>query len=173
MNILVLNGSPRPEGNTSSMVNAFLEGVRENGHAVTVIRVCEKNIHGCIACEYCHTKGNGKCVQNDGMQEVYPILEKADMIVIASPIYHHNMTGQMQCTINRLYAPGIPCNLKKCALFLSSGSNNMYDGALFEYQNTFLRYMKLENMGVFTAWGEENRSPEKMEELRTFGKSIK
>ena len=49
----------------------------------------------------------------------------------------------------------------------------MYDGALFEYQNTFLRYMKLENMGVFTAWGEENRSPEKMEELRTFGKSIK
>lgn len=60
MNILVLNGSPRPNGNTAAMVSAFSEGATENGHQVTVVNVCQKNIAGCLAREYCHTKGNGK-----------------------------------------------------------------------------------------------------------------
>lgn len=87
MKILVLNGSPRPRGNTAAMVEAFAEGARESGHEVTVIPVCQKKIGGCLACEYCHTKGEGKCVQQDDMQEIYPVLEEAEMIVLASPIY--------------------------------------------------------------------------------------
>lgn len=173
MNILVLNGSPRAEGNTSAMVKAFLEGVSDTGHTVTVIPVGQKRINGCLSCEYCHEKGNRTCIQQDDMTEVYSALNEAEMIVIASPIYHHNMTGQMQCTINRFYAPGIPKKLKKCAMFLSSGGDHMYDGALFEYRNTFLRYMKLEDFGVITAHGEENKSPEKMEKIREFGRRLK
>lgn len=59
MNILVLNGSPRPNGSTKQMVEAFREGAVHAGHKVNVVDVCRKNISGCLACEYCHTKGHG------------------------------------------------------------------------------------------------------------------
>ena len=173
MNILVLNGSPRPNGNTATMVEAFVEGASENGHHITVVSVCQKKIAGCLACEYCHTKGNGNCVQKDDMQEIYPVLEEAEMIVLASPIYYHSFTGQLQCAINRIYALDKPKNLKKAALILSSGDDKVYDGAIYEYQNSFLNYLKLENMGIFTAFDKQNKSEEKLNELREFGRLLK
>lgn len=173
MNILVLNGSPRPNGNTAAMVSAFVEGAGENGHNITVVPVCQKKIGGCLACEYCHTKGEGKCVQKDDMQEIYPVLAEAEMIVLASPIYYHSVTGQLQCAINRIYALDKPKKLKKAALILSSGDDNVYDGAIYEYQNSFLNYLKLENMGIFTAFDKQNKSEEKLNELRKFGQSLK
>ena len=172
MKILVLNGSPRPNGNTAAMVGAFAEGARESGHEVTVVPVCQKKIGGCLACEYCHTKGEGKCVQQDDMQEVYPVLEEAEMIVLASPIYYHSFTGQLQCAINRIYALDKPKNLKKAALIMSSGSNHVYCGAIYEYQNSFLNYLKLEDMGIYSAYGEQNKSQAKLDELKAFGKGL-
>ena len=53
MKTLVLNGSPRPHGNTAAMVAAFAKGAQENGHQVDVVNVCQKKIAGCLACEYC------------------------------------------------------------------------------------------------------------------------
>lgn len=173
MNILILNGSPRADGNTAAMVNAFVEGANENGHTITVVDVCRKKIAGCLACEYCHTKGNGKCIQQDDMQEIYPVLEEADMIVMASPIYYHSFTGQLQCAINRIYALDKPKKLKKAALILSSGSDDVYGGAIYEYRNSFLDYLKLEDMGIYSAYGRQNKSKEKLEELREFGRSLK
>lgn len=172
MKILVLNGSPRPNGATKEMVNAFVEGAESVGHKVDVIDVCKKKIAGCLACEYCHTKGNGHCIQQDDMQEVYPLLEEAEMIVLASPIYYHNFTGQLQCAINRFYALDKPKKLKKAALIMSSGDNHVYSGAIFEYQNSFLNYLHLEDMGIHSAFGKENKSPEKYAELKTFGESL-
>lgn len=173
MNILVLNGSPRLDGNTVAMVDAFVLGAKENNHSITVIPVCKKKIAGCLACEYCHTIGEGRCIQQDDMQEIYPLLEEAEMIVLASPIYYHSLTGQLQCAINRIYAMDKPKNLKKAALLLSSGSDGVFDGAIYEYQNSFLYYLKLENMGIFTAFDKQNKSEEKLNELRKFGESLK
>ena len=172
MKILVLNGSPRPNGNTAAMVGAFAEGARESGHEVTVVPVCQKKIGGCLACEYCHTKGEGKCVQQDDMQEIYPVLEEAEMIVLASPIYYHSFTGQLQCAINRIYALDKPKNLKKAALIMSSGSNHVYCGAIYEYRNSFLNYLKLEDMGIYSAYGEQNKSQAKLDELKAFGTGL-
>ncbi len=173
MKILVLNGSPRKNGVTSAMIKAFLEGAESNGHEISVIQVGNKKIAGCMACEYCHTRGEGHCIQKDEMQEVYDALEDAEMIIVASPIYYHNMTGQMQCVINRTYAVGVPKNLKKAAIFLASGSPEMYGGALYEYENTFLRYMKLEDMGRFTICDEESKEAAKYDEIRAFGSALK
>lgn len=146
---------------------------REQLYMVTIIDVCRKKIAGCLACEYCHTKGNGQCIQKDDMQEIYPVLQEADMIVLASPIYYHSFTGQLQCAINRIYALDKPANLKKAALIMSSGSDHVYCGAIYEYQNSFLNYLKLEDMGIFSAHGKENKSEEKLEELREFGRKLK
>ena len=176
MKILVLNGSPRLHGNTAAMVTAFAKGAQENGHQVDVVNVCQKKIAGCLACEYCHKKDSGherQCVQQDDMQEVYPLLDEAEMIVLASPVYYHSFSGQLQCAINRIYALDKPKHLKKAALILSSGSDHVSGGAIYEYQNSFLSYLHLEDMGIFTAYDEQNQSPEKMEELYQFGKSLK
>jgi multimeric flavodoxin WrbA len=51
MKVLVLNGSPRPKGNTAQMIGAFKAGAEAAGHQVDVVDVCRKNIHGCLACE--------------------------------------------------------------------------------------------------------------------------
>lgn len=173
MNILILNGSPRPNGNTAAMVAAFSDGAKQSGHKVNIVNVCQKKIAGCLACEYCHTKGNGTCIQKDDMQEVYPLLEEAEMIVLASPIYYHSFSGQLQCAINRIYALDKPKNLKKAALILSSGSDHVYCGAIYEYQNSFLNYLNLEDMGIFSAYDKQNKSDEKLNELREFGKTLK
>lgn len=173
MKILVLNGSPRPNGNTAAMVNAFAEGARQSGHQVDVVSVCQKRIAGCLACEYCHTTGHGRCIQQDDMQQVYPLLQEAEMIVLASPIYYHGFTGQLQCAINRIYALDKPKNLKKAALIMSSGSNHVYCGAIYEYQNSFLNYLGPEDMGIFSAFDKENKSEAKLAELRQFGLELK
>lgn len=175
MKILVLNGSPRPKGNTKQMIEAFQEGAAASGHQVDIVDVCQKRIAGCLACEYCHTKGNGTCIQKDDMQEVYKLLHEADMLVIASPIYYHGISGQLKCVLDRFYSvayPTKPPHLKKVAMILSSGDANMYDGALFSFQGDFLDFLGLENMGVFTAHGEENGSADKLEELKAFGASL-
>ena len=85
MKIAILNGSPKV-GNTAAMVNAFAEGAKEAGHEVEILHVGKMKINGCLACEYCHTKGEGKCVQKDDMEKVMPAYKEADMVVFASPI---------------------------------------------------------------------------------------
>lgn len=175
MRILVLNGGPRPQGSTKKMVSAFTVGAELAGHQVDVVDVCKKKIAGCLACEYCHTKGNGTCIQKDDMQEVSELIRQAEMLVIASPIYYHGITGQLKCVIDRFYSatyPQKPPKLKKTAMILSSGDSNMYDGALFSFEGDFLDYLGLENMGVYTAYGYENGSAAKLEELKKFGESL-
>ena len=104
MNILVLNGSPRPTGSTKQMVESFRQGAVSAGHQVSVVDVCRKHIGGCLACEYCHTKGHGTCIQKDDMQEIYDLLKSAEMLVIASPIYYHGLSGQIKCVIDRFHS---------------------------------------------------------------------
>ena len=110
------------------------------------------------------------------LQQVYNLLKEAEMLVIASPIYYHGISGQLKCVIDRFYSaayPRGPKNLKKAAMILSSGDANMYEGALFSFKGDFLDYLGLENMGVFTAHGSENKSEKKREELRAFGASLR
>lgn len=176
MYVLILNGSPRPEGHTMQMIKAFCEGLDTAGHKYDVMDVCRMNIHGCLACEYCHEKKRGDCMQKDDMQRIYALLKKAEVLVIASPIYYHGMSGQMKCTIDRFYAtlyPKKPDKLKKAAMFLSSGDPDMYDGARFSYQGDFLDYLGLEGLGVYTTFGYEPKVPEeKLEEVRKLGAGL-
>ena len=89
-------------------MDALPANIAAAGHEWDVYDVCKMNIHGCLACEYCHTKGNGQCVQKDDMQNIYQQLQEAEMLVIASPIYYHGLSGQLKCTIDRFYAAAYP-----------------------------------------------------------------
>ena len=157
------------------MVVGFGAGDDAAVHLVVVAFVCRIKINGCLACEYCHTKGNGICIQKDDMQEIYDLLKEAEMLVIASPIYYHGVSGQLKCVLDRFYSaayPRKPKNLKKVAMILSSGDADMYDGAMFSYQGDFLDYLGLEDMGIFTAHGPKNGLAAKLDELKKSGASL-
>ena len=173
MNILVLNGSPRQNGNTAKMVTAFCEGAESSRHTVKIVNVCKLNVKGCLACEYCHSKGNGKCIQKDDMQDIYSLLKDTNMLVLASPIYYHGISGQLKCVIDRFYSalyPAAPKSLTQIAMFLSSGDRNQYDGAMFSYKGDFLGYLGLRDMGVFTSAGDV--SDGLLAKIRKFGESL-
>ena len=173
MNILVLNGSPRQKGNTAKMVTALCEGAESSGHTVKAVNVCKLNVKGCLACEYCHTKGNGKCIQKDDMQDIYSLLKETNMLVLASPIYYHGISGQLKCVIDRFYSalyPTAPKSLTKIAMLLSSGDRDQYDGAMFSYKGDFLGYLGLKDMGVFTSAG--GVSDDLLAKIRKFGESL-
>ncbi|MBU3099368.1 MULTISPECIES: flavodoxin family protein [Clostridium] len=171
MKILVLNGSPRLNGNTTAMVDAFAEGAREKGHEVNIIPVGQKKIVGCLGCEFCHTRGNGQCVQKDDMGEVYKELETADMLVFASPIYFHSITGQLQSALTRFYATGKPRKVSQTALFLSSGAPGVYDPAIQQYKRV-INYFEAEDKGIKTVYGGNNKSAEMFADMKIFGKAL-
>lgn len=172
MKILILNGSPRLNGNTMHMVNAFKQGAEDAGHSVQIEYVAHMNIRGCMACEYCHTKEKGVCVQKDDMQKLYQEILSADMLVFASPIYYFTLSAQLQSAIHRTYAIDIPKNIKKTALIMSSGSAYVYGPAIAQYYQSIVEYWKVENAGIFTSNGDTNQSKEKWDELYRFGKSL-
>ena len=171
MKICVLNGSPRLNGNTSALVKSFKEGAESAGHIVDVLNVGSMNIRGCNNCQYCRNEGDGKCKTEDDMQIVYPILSSADMIVLASPIYYWSFSGQMQSTITRFFALTRP-KANKYAMILSSGSKNVYNAVVSQY-NDILSYFGATSLGVITACGDENKTPEKLEEVFNFAKDLK
>lgn len=170
MKITVLNGSPR-KANTSAMVDAFVEGAQAAGHEVEVHHVGKMKIAGCLGCEYCHTKGEGQCVQKDDWQKIQPAYEDCDMVVFASPIYYFTMTAQMEAAIQRVYCIGKPTKATKAAMLLSSMSPGVYDGAIAQFKG-YTGFTGIENVGVITAVGDENQSEAKMAEIREFAKNL-
>ncbi|MBQ9452743.1 MAG: flavodoxin family protein [Desulfovibrio sp.] len=170
MKIAVLNGSPR-KANTAAMAEAFAEGAKEAGHQVEIIHVGKMKIGGCLACEYCHGKGAGKCIQHDDMDKVMPAYQDCDMVVYASPIYYFGMTAQMCAAIQRVYCIGKPAKAKKAALLLSAASPTPFTGAIATYKD-MTGYMGLEDVGVITAAGDENGSEAKLAEIRSLARSL-
>ena len=172
MRILVLNGSYRENGGTASMVFAFCDGARAAGHEVDVVNVARLDINGCRGCEHCHSVGAGSCIQHDGMDEVYPLWDAADMIVVASPVYYGSFSGQMHCAIDRTYAGMKPKRCKRMALFLCSGAHGVYDHATGIYRSYLADWFGAQDLGVFTATTSEAKSPEMAQRLRGFGASL-
>lgn len=170
MKILVLNGSPTPNGNTVALVNAFREGAESRGHAVNVVNVAHKKVNGCMACNFCK-QNNGQCVQKDDMQEIYPLIQDADMIVFASPIYYFIMSAQLESVIHRFYAINHPAKAKYSALLLSSHSPNVYTGAVAQYKD-MIGYMGMTDKGIVTADNSTNKTPEKLAEARALGENL-
>lgn len=170
MKITVLNGGPRTE-NTSAMVEAFVVGAEEAGHKVEVVNVGKMKIGGCLGCEYCHTKGEGACIQKDDFEKVLPAYMDCDMIVFASPIYYFTMTAQMYAAIQRIYCVGKPPKATKAAMLLSSGSPGVYGGSIAGFEG-YMAFAGIENVGVITAAGDENKSEAKMAEIREFAKNL-
>ncbi|SFQ98525.1 flavodoxin family protein [Desulfoscipio geothermicus] len=102
MKILGIVGSKRKKGNTSILVQEALKAAKREGMETELIFLGDYVIKDCIGCEGC--KDTYKCVLNDDMQKIYPLLLEADGIILGSPTYWYNVTADMKAFIDRCYS---------------------------------------------------------------------
>ncbi len=145
--VLIVKGSPRKTGNTSTMADAFARGAEESGNTVKEIVLKDKNIGDCFGCGACQIN-EGKCVQKDDMTEIYEDLKAADAIVLASPVYFYTWTSLMKRMIDRTFAVDFILKDKKFYL-LSSGA-----APEEQYMQTMIDSFR-QYISCFTAGGNE------------------
>ncbi len=102
MQILAIYGSPREEGNTDLMMDAFLEGAAGAGGEARRIYVRDLKLEGCMECGHCDETGS--CSIEDDMREVYPLLAEAPLIVVSAPIFFYGVPGQLKLLVDRTQA---------------------------------------------------------------------
>ena len=101
MKVLLINGSPKKEGNTYIALHEVQKTLEAEGIETELIHVGHKNIRGCIACNRC--KELGKCVFDDMVNEVAEKFEQADGIVVGSPVYYGSPNGTLISFLDRLF----------------------------------------------------------------------
>lgn len=101
MNVLMINGSPRKDGNTTIAVNEMVKIFESENIEVEVFQVGTMDIRGCIACGSCHK--TGKCVFDDIVNTLHSKLAAADGVVIASPVYYASANGSLISLLDRLF----------------------------------------------------------------------
>ena len=154
--IVILNGSPRRNGNTSALVKAFAEGAESAGNTVTEFFLDKMNIHGCKGCFGGRSSRECPCVQSDDMNKIYPAVKECGTVIFATPLYYWNMSGQIRTAIDRLFALEEGGNLlrghgRSCALLMSAEGSGFDD--VLAYYNHLAEHLRWENLGHILAGG--------------------
>ncbi len=102
MNILILNGSPRPNGNTHVVLEAMQEQLKES-HDVTLLNVCRMKLSGCLACNSCKRNG-GHCICPDESDALIQQVAAADAVIFGTPVYWWGVSAQLKMAVDKLYS---------------------------------------------------------------------
>ena len=188
--ILIILGGGRKKGNTAQLVDAFMKGAMEAGHATELISLNQLQVNGCIGCNACRY---GKpCVQKDDFNSLVPKILEADLLVFASPLYFWAISSKIKAFIERFY-----CIAQKddnpplgryekypvhdCALLMTSADDFFwtFEQAVSYYQFTMVNYIGFHNKGMLLAGGcgDTNGRPgigktDHLMEAYEFGKRI-
>ncbi|MBD5106599.1 MAG: flavodoxin family protein [Lachnospiraceae bacterium] len=178
--IVILNGSPRRNGNTSALVKAFTEGAESVGNTVTEFFLDSMDIHGCKGCFGGHSSQECPCVQKDDMAQIYPAVKDCDVIVLATPLYYWNMSGQIRMAIDRLFALEegdgnlLRGHGRASALLMVAAGNGFED--VLSYYDHLMEHLKWTNLGHVLAGGNEDvgniKGKKELEDAYELGKSI-
>ena len=122
-NILVLASSFRKKGNSDLLCDEFIRGAQEAGHNTEKIYLNDKKINFCRGCGVCNS--THKCVQNDDMAEILDKMIKADVIVMATPVYFYGMNGQMKTLIDRCVPRYTEISNKEFYFILAAADDNI------------------------------------------------
>jgi multimeric flavodoxin WrbA len=98
--VLAINGSPHNDGNTAHMLQTVLRICAEAGHKTEFYQAGGKTVRGCLACGAC-AKHVGKCAIDDWMNELYPKMASADVILLGSPTYFSDLTPEIKAIMDR------------------------------------------------------------------------
>ena len=116
--IVVITGSPRKNGNSFAMTDAFIAAAEAKGHTVTRFDAALKKVGGCRACETCFSTGKA-CTFDDDFNTIAPAILEADAIVFTTPVYWYSIPAQIKGVIDRMYSlvvGGKKIAGKECAL---------------------------------------------------------
>ena len=168
--ILAIYGSPRKGGNTDALLDAFVFAAREEGANIQNVCARELDITYCVECRNCEKLG--RCVVEDDMQKIFPLLESSPAIALASPIFFYTVTACVKPLIDRSQAlwakkyvlknpaPSNVDGIDRMGYFLSCGATkgkNLFEGAELTMKYFFdaisvrqaesLTYRRIENRG--------------------------
>ncbi len=176
MKVLMINGSPRVNGNTALALAEMEKVFKANGIEVETIQVGYMNLRGCLACDYCRERN--ACIFDDAVNEVAPKFENCDGLVLASPVYYASANGTLISFLDRLfYSTTFDRSMKvgaSVAIARRSGAS-----ATFDELN---KYFSISNMPIATSqyWnnvyghikGEAEQDLEGMQTMRVLAENM-
>ncbi|MDO4271291.1 MAG: NAD(P)H-dependent oxidoreductase [Eubacteriales bacterium] len=181
--ICILNGSPRPNGNTKELIKRFTAGAEAAGHEAACFDLQKMDIHGCLGCCKGGKDQASPCVQKDDMDRIYPFYRAADVVVLASPMYYWGISGQLKCAFDRLFAvaeltPDYENPKKECALLMAAegGTESNFAPVRAFYEGLAAR-LGWKNRGVVYAGGNMDAGdilskPDQLEAAEKLGRSM-
>lgn len=177
MKVLLLNGSPRKEGNTFAVLREMEKTFNAEGVQTELIQVGNQNVHGCLACGKCGELG--KCVLDDLVNEVAAKLSEADGLVIGSPVYYASPAGTLMAFLDRLFYSSASINKSMKVGASVAVARRAGTTATFDVLN---KYFTISNMPVVSSqyWnvahgakpGEVLQDAEGMQTMRTLARNM-
>ena len=140
MKITVITGSPRKQGNSFAMTDAFIRSAEQRGHTVQRFDAAFLKIGGCHACMTCYKTGKA-CSFDDDFNRIAPTILESDAVVFTMPVYWYSIPAQIKGVIDRLFSlvvGGKPVAGKRCALIACCEEEDMtvLDGVRIPMERT-------------------------------------
>lgn len=176
MKVLMINGSPRINGNTSIALAEMKKVFESENIDVEIVQVGNKDVRGCIACNRCGEIG--KCVFDDVVNELASMFEEADGLIVASPVYYASANATLIATLDRLfYSTGFDKTMKVGASVVCARRGGC--SSTFDELN---KYFTISNMPIASSqyWnsihgltpGEANMDEEGKQVMRTLARNM-
>ncbi len=176
MKVLLINGSPNEHGCTFTALSEAAKSLDKNGIETEIYWIGKKTIAGCIACGKCFE--TGKCVWNDGVNELAERLDEFDGLIVGSPVYYSGPSGQITAFLDRLfYSAGKKLAKKPAAAVVSCRRGGAT--AAFDRLN---KYFSINNMPIVTSqyWNQVHgftpedvmQDKEGLQTMRTLGENM-
>lgn len=183
MKAVCILGSPNPDGNTARIAREVLRELEAHGMQTELVRLGERSIGYCRGCKACYQ--TGRCVQQDDVAPIVAGLLGADLVIVASPSYWGDVTGQLKVLIDRC-TPYCNQNGAKlpvrtvargAAIAVRAGWNKQENMRLVGTIEHFLGHLEIPLIGSFTAEGIDTpddlaRNPQILRDARVFGEAL-
>ncbi len=182
MRVMGFNASPRRKGNTAWAIDKILEGAKERGAEIQSWHFNDLDIKPCQGCFGCKNGDRG-CLLNDDMHRIYDAIVQADALVLGSPVYMGQMSGQAKIFTDRLSAQHNPrfsphfkeCNTPKTKLILVFTQGNPNSGlfqSYYDYTKNIFQLLEFDVKGLHVVTGMRNGPAREREDLHVAMKAI-
>ncbi|MDO4576129.1 MAG: flavodoxin family protein [Planctomycetia bacterium] len=147
MKILVLTGSPRPNGNSNTLAEHFIRGAKEAGHTVVRFDAALRTVHPCDGCNTCGM--NGPCVFQDDFAFVRQHIVDADLVAFATPMYYFGISAQLKAVIDRFYSINGQIHVPKKAVLMMTYADHSQrkESAIVTHYEVLLEYLGWTDVG--------------------------
>ncbi len=183
MKILLIASSPRINGNSDILADAFTKGALSAGNRVTNIHLASLRIQPCSACDMCASNGteHGLCVQNDDMEKLYQMILEHDLIAFAMPLYFYTFPGKLKAVLDRFYAfyqhGGYPKRESVLLVTAADDAPDTFDAVKLTYEK-ILAHLEWNSRGmVFVpgvhAKGDIENKPDSLNEAEQLGAALR